>query len=388
MINLCFLKPLNSHKGNLVVPCPLHILQSCRVYSKVTERVGSTTLITLKNILEDSMFKIRSLVTALALASSVSVASAWEALPTEAPAPADNATTAAKVELGQMLYHDPRLSSTGTVSCSSCHNTMLGGEDNRPNSMGVNGQTGGRSAPTVWNSAFNTVQFWDGRAASLEAQAAGPVTNPIEMGMKSWDDVVARLQAIEGYQKAFEQAFGKDTISKENATKAIAAYERTLITPNSPYDRYVSGDKSALSAQQVRGMEKVEELGCTHCHSGPAFNGPGMFQKFPVIPNGYWEAQHHFSKDKGLAEVSKNPADEHLFKVPTLRNIALTAPYFHNGSVKTLDKAVTLMAKLQLGKDLTKEEVADIVAFLDGLTGEFPKQKMPVLPATPGSTFN
>ena len=334
------------------------------------------------------MFKIRSLVTALALASSVSVASAWETLPTKAPEPADNPTTAAKVELGQMLYHDPRLSSTGTVSCSSCHNTMLGGEDNRPNSMGVNGQTGGRSAPTVWNAAFNAVQFWDGRAPSLEAQAAGPVTNPIEMGMKSWDDVVTRLQSIDGYQKAFEQAFGKNAISKDNATKAIAAYERTLITPNSPYDRYVAGDKSALSAQQIRGMEKAAELGCSHCHSGPAFNGAGMFQKFPIVPNGYFEAQYHFSKDKGLAEVSKKQDDEHLWKVPTLRNIALTAPYFHNGSVKTLDKAVFLMGKLQLGKDLSKEEVADIVAFLNALTGEFPKQKMPVLPATPDSTFN
>ena len=147
---------------------------------------------------------------------------------------------------------------------------MLGGEDNRPNSMGVNGQTGGRSAPTVWNAAFNAVQFWDGRAASLEDQAAGPVTNPIEMGMKSWDDVVARLESIEGYQKAFDAAFGSVLISKDNATKAIAAYERTLITPNSPYDKYVSGDSSALTAQQVRGMEKMAELGCTGCHSGPA----------------------------------------------------------------------------------------------------------------------
>jgi cytochrome c peroxidase len=150
------------------------------------------------------MFKIRSLVTALTLVGSISVASAWETLPTVAPAPADNPTTQEKIELGKMLYHDPRLSSTGTVSCASCHNTMLGGEDNRPNSMGVNGQTGGRSAPTVWNSAFNAVQFWDGRAESLEAQAAGPVTNPIEMGMKSWDDVVARLKSIEGYRVAFD----------------------------------------------------------------------------------------------------------------------------------------------------------------------------------------
>ena len=334
------------------------------------------------------MFKIRALVTALALVSSISVASAWDALPTVAPAPADNPTTEEKVELGKMLYHDPRLSSTGTVSCASCHNTMLGGEDNRPNSMGVNGQTGGRSAPTVWNSAFNAVQFWDGRAASLEAQAAGPVTNAIEMGMKSWDDVVIRLKSIEGYQVAFEQAFGKDAISKDNATKAIAAYERTLITPNSPYDKYVSGDKSALSVQQIRGMAKAQELGCTGCHSGPAFNGPGMFQPFPIHSNPVYAAKYHFKDDKGLAEVTKKSDDAHFWKVPTLRNIAITAPYFHNGAVKTLDEAVTVMAKTQLDKDLAKEDVADIVAFLNSLTGEFPKQKMPVLPATPGTTFN
>jgi cytochrome c peroxidase len=334
------------------------------------------------------MFKINTLLTVAALAYSVSVANAWDALPTEAPAPADNPTTPAKVALGKMLYHDPRLSSTGTVSCSSCHNTMLGGEDNRPNSMGVNGQTGGRSAPTVWNSAFNAVQFWDGRAESLEAQAAGPVTNPIEMGMKSWDEVVARLESIEGYKKAFGDAFGGNPISKDLATKAIAAYERTLITPNSPYDKYVGGDKSALTEQQVRGMNKVAELGCAGCHSGPAFNGPGMFQKFPMHSNGMYLAKYHFNKDLGLAEVTKKSEDEHLFKVPTLRNIALTAPYFHNGAVKTLDEAVKVMGKLQLDKDLSDEEIADIVAFLNALTGEFPEQKMPTLPPTPGTTFN
>ena len=334
------------------------------------------------------MFKIRLLVSALALAGAVSTVSAAEALPTTAPAPADNPTTPEKVALGQMLYHDPRLSSTGTVSCASCHNTMLGGEDNRPNAMGVNGQTGGRSAPTVWNAAFNKVQFWDGRAASLEEQAAGPVTNPIEMGMKSWDDVVARLKTIEGYQEAFEKVFGKDSISKDNATKAIAAYERTLITPNSPYDKYVQGDESALTEQQVRGMNKAVELGCTGCHSGPAFNGPGMFHKFPVNNSGFFEAKYHFKKDKGLAEVTKKAEDENMWKVPTLRNVALTAPYFHNGSVKTLDEAVKIMAKLQLNQDLSDAEVADVVAFLNALTGEFPKQSMPTLPGTPGRTFN
>ena len=334
------------------------------------------------------MTKISSLVSTVLLIGSVSVASAWEALPNKAPAPANNPTTAEKVTLGQILYHDPRLSSTGTVSCASCHNTMLGGEDNRPNSMGVNGQTGGRSAPTVWNSAFNTVQFWDGRAASLEDQAAGPVTNPIEMGMKSWGDVVARLKSIEGYEDLFEKAFGKNSISKDNATKAIAAYERTLITPNSPYDKYVKGNKNALTDQQIKGMEKFAESGCVGCHSGPAFNGPGTYQKFPVINSGFYSAKYKINKDVGREEVTKSSADAHMWKVPTLRNIALTAPYFHNGSVKSLDVAVKMMAKLQMGQDLSKQEIADIVAFLNALTGEFPKQKMPVLPGTPGSTFN
>jgi len=334
------------------------------------------------------MLKIRILVAAITFASSVSIAQAWESLPSKAPAPADNPTTAEKVALGRMLYHDPRLSSTGTLSCASCHNTMAGGEDNRAGSIGVNGHIGGRSAPTVWNAAFNTVQFWDGRAESLEAQAAGPVTSPNEMGMKSWDEVVVRLKAIEGYQSAFTKAFGKNSVSKDNTTKAIAAYERTLITPNSPYDNYVKGDKSALTEQQIRGMEKIAELGCTSCHSGAAFNGAGTFQKFPVNDNGYFEAKYDFKKDKGLAEVTKKETDEHLWKVPTLRNIALTAPYFHNGSVKTLEKAVTIMAKLQLNKELSDEETADIVAFLNALTGQFPKQTMPELPATPGQTFN
>lgn len=332
------------------------------------------------------MFKIYSLVVAWVLAGSTSVVLA-QALPAVAPAPTDNPTTPAKVALGKMLFHDPRLSSSGTISCASCHNTMLGGEDNRGGSVGVGGQVGGRSAPTVWNAAFNKVQFWDGRAASLEEQAAGPVTNPIEMGMK-WDDVVARLKTIKGYQRAFAKAFGKDSISKDSTTKAIAAYERTLITPNSAYDKYVKGNKSAMTKQQIRGMNKVVELGCTGCHSGPAFNGPGKFQKFPINSNGSIQAQYKFKKDKGLAEVTGKKADEFFWKVPTLRNIALTAPYFHNGKVKTLRTAVKLMAKLQLGKSLSKDELSDIVAFLNALTGTFPKQSMPVLPASSGSTFN
>jgi cytochrome c peroxidase len=343
------------------------------------------------------MFKLNVLISAFALAgvSMTAAAVEWQALPSKAPEPADNPSTPAKVELGRMLYHDPRLSSSGTVSCNSCHNVMGGGEDNRGGSVGVRGQVGGRSAPTVWNSAFNSVQFWDGRAPSLEAQAKGPVTNPIEMGMKSWDDVVARLKSIPGYEQAFSAAFGSaDAITADNAAKAIAAYERTLITPNSAYDRYVNGDKNAMTAQQVKGMNTFAEVGCSSCHSGPAFNGPqlpegtGFFTKFPTYQNGYLEAQYNLSADLGRYDVTKNEADKHMYKVPTLRNVALTAPYFHNGKVKSLEDAVKVMAKLQLNKDLTPEQTGDLVAFLNSLTGEFPKQEMPRLPSYADKTFD
>jgi cytochrome c peroxidase len=343
------------------------------------------------------MFKTKLLIGTLVMAAStVAGAAEWQALPTKAPEPADNPVTPAKVELGKMLYHDPRLSANGTLSCNSCHNVMYGGEDNRSNSIGVKDQRGGRSSPTVWNSAFSSVQFWDGRAPSLEAQAKGPVTNPIEMGMKSWDDVVARLKAIPGYPEAFAAAFGgagADAVNVDNAAKAIASYERTLITPNSAYDKYVNGDKAALTEQQVRGMNAFAEVGCNTCHSGPAFNGPalpqgtGFFQKFPTNENGALEAQYDFSADMGRYAETKNEADKHLFKVPTLRNIALTAPYFHNGKVQELESAVRIMAKTQLNKDLTPAQSADIVAFLNALTGEFPKIEMPRLPAYPGKTF-
>lgn len=340
-----------------------------------------------------SQFKLTIGALALAATSMAATAVEWQALPTTAPAPADNPTTPEKVALGKMLYHEVRISANGVLSCNSCHNVMSGGEDNRGGSIGVKDQRGGRSAPTVWNAAFNSVQFWDGRAASLEAQAKGPVTNPIEMGMKSWDEVVARLKAIPGYPEAFAAAFGPDSVSADNAAKAIAAYERTLITPNSAYDKYVGGDKSALTAQQLRGMNAFAEVGCVSCHSGPAFNGPalpegtGFFQKFPTYGNGAFEAKYDFSADAGRYEVTKNEADQHLFKVPTLRNVALTAPYFHNGKVQTLEEAVKVMAKLQLNKDLSAEQTADIVAFLNGLTGEFPKIEFPRLPAYPNKTF-
>ena len=342
------------------------------------------------------MFEIKRILGALSLAAvSLSVSAIeWQALPAKAPEPAANPTTPAKVELGKMLYHDPRLSSNGVLSCNSCHNVMGAGDDNRAGSIGVKDQVGGRSAPSVYNSAFNSVQFWDGRAPSLEEQARGPVTNPGEMGMKSWDDVVARLKAMPEYNKAFAAAFsGENSVTADNAVKAIAAYERTLITPNSPYDKYVKGDKAALTEQQLRGMNTFAEVGCVGCHSGPAFNGPqlpegtGFYQKFPGNENGVLEAKYGFSNDLGRFEATKDASDKHFFKVPTLRNIALTAPYFHNGKVQTLEEAIKVMGTLQLNKDLSSEQVADIAAFLNGLTGEFPKIEMPRLPAYANKAF-
>lgn len=319
----------------------------------------------------------------------------WEALPAQAPAPATNPTTPEKVTLGKKLFFDPRLSSTGSVSCNSCHNVMLGGEDNRKGSVGINGHVGGRSAPTVWNSAFSSVQFWDGRADSLEAQAAGPVTNPIEMGMPDWKTVVSRLNDIPGYVSEFKQVFGKEAkISKDLVTKAIAAFERTLVTPNSPYDRYVRGEKTALNKKQLSGMKLFASVGCVNCHSGAAFNGPkvpagtGFYMKFPTFVEKKIVKKYNFVADKGRFEHTKKAGDKHLWKVPTLRNIALTAPYFHNGAVASLPEAVKVMAKLQLNRDLNNSESDDIAAFLSSLTGEFPKVSAPRLPANPGRTID
>lgn len=316
----------------------------------------------------------------------------WKALPDQPPIPADNPQTEAKVELGKTLFFDPRISSTGTVSCNSCHNVMEGGDDSRPNSFGVHGQQGGRGAPTVWNAAFISTQFWDGRAASLEDQAVGPVGNPIEMGMPSVDKALDRIRDIPEYQAMFKAAFKDGAINADNFAKAVAAYERTLITPDSAYDRYVKGNKKALSEAQVRGMQTFADLGCTSCHAGPNFSGPdmepgtGFFMKFPTFPGSQYDKQYNLVEDTGRHTVTGKEEDKHMWRVPTLRNIALTAPYFHNGAVKTLDEAVRVMAKTQLGKDLEKDQVADIVAFLESLSGEFPTQTMPRLPEFSGKS--
>ncbi len=333
------------------------------------------------------------LTTNLLVGSTCLSAAQWEALPETPPIPPDNPQTEAKIKLGKILYFDPRLSSTGTVSCNSCHNVMAGGDDDRPHSIGVEGNKGERNAPTVWNSAFLSVQFWDGRADSLEEQAKGPVTNPVEMGMKDWETVIKRLKTIEGYQPLFKEAFGEENpLTTDNVVKAIAAYERTLITPNSPYDRYVKDEKAALTEQQIRGMKLFAETGCNSCHYGPHFSGPqfpigkGFFMKFPTFPNTPYETQYQLTADTGRYQVTQQESDKHMWRVPTLRNIALTAPYFHNGAVPTLNEAIRVMAKTQLNKELTDEQVQDIEAFLKALTGPFPERSMPRLPEMLGNS--
>lgn len=322
-------------------------------------------------------------------------AHAMEPLPEKPPIPENNPMTPEKVQLGKQLYFDPRLSKDGTVSCNSCHNLMASGTDNRPVSVGVDAQKGGRSAPTVWNAAFLTRQFWDGRAATLEDQAKGPILNPIEMGMPDPETAVKRIKSIPGYVEQFEKIFGnKEPVTYDNIAKAIATFERTLITPNSPFDRFMKGDEKAISTSAKRGMQLVESIGCTSCHTGANFAGPsnlsmgeGFFQKFPTYPGSQYEKDYQLTADLGLYSVTKQEDDKHMWRVPTWRNVALTAPYFHNGSVATLDEAVRVMAKTQLNKNLKDKDVTDIVAFLNSLTGEFPKISMPRLPETPGQTL-
>lgn len=324
---------------------------------------------------------------------SLSAFAKMQALPKAAPAPKDNPMTKEKVELGKMLFFDPRLSKDGTISCNSCHNVMFHGGDGRPVGVGVHGQRGGRGSPTVWNSAFNSTQFWDGRAATLEDQAKGPLINDVEMGMGTHEFVIDRLKQIPGYVSAFKKAFPKDKdfITIDTMAKAIASYERTLITPNSPFDKYVQGNKKAMTPEAVKGMKLVEEIGCTSCHNGVNFSGEekigeGNFKPFPQVPGSKYDKMYDLLSDPGRYEVTKKDEDKNLWRVPTWRNVAINAPYFHNGRVVTLDEAVRVMAKTQLDQDLNDTQVQEIVAFLNALTGEFPVQTMPRLPNTANTT--
>ncbi|MCX7743234.1 MAG: cytochrome-c peroxidase [Flavobacteriales bacterium] len=294
----------------------------------------------------------------------------FQSLPDKAINP-ENPTSAAKVKLGHVLYYDVRLSKNNTISCNSCHNLSKAGVDNLPFSPGDDGSLGGRNSPTTLNAALHFKQFWDGRAKDVEEQAGMPILNPVEMAIPSQDFLVKRLSEVPIYKELFMKAFPneKNPLTYSNIQKAIAAFERELLTP-SRFDQYLKGDSRALTVQEKKGMLSFINIGCINCHSGTLLGGD-QFQKFGAyVP--YWELTGSKKIDKGLYEITKNEMDMYMFKVPSLRNVAETFPYFHDGSVKDLEQAVRIMGKAQLKYEMSDAEAQNIVAFLKSLSGEVP----------------
>lgn len=284
------------------------------------------------------------------------------------PLPALPALVAERVALGERLFRDTRLSVDYSVSCASCHRFDLGGADGRGVSIGIMGREGEINAPTVFNSGLNFVQFWDGRASTLEEQLVGPIHNPVEMG-SSWNLVMERLSQDEKIREDFKRAY-PDGLNIANVADAIASFERSLSTPDSPFDRYLRGDTQAMEARAIHGMQRFQDLGCVSCHQGVLLGG-NMYQKFGVLRD-YFAGRPSKPADLGRYNVTGREEDKHVFKVPGLRNVALTAPYFHDGSVSSLEAAVAIMGRYQLGRDLAPDDVDAIVAFLHALTGKVP----------------
>jgi cytochrome c peroxidase len=295
--------------------------------------------------------------------------------------PAANTAKAAEVKLGKMLFHDPRLSRSGVISCNTCHNIANYGVDGLPTSLGHGFVAGPRNSPTVFNAALHTRQFWDGRAKDVEEQALGPILNPKEMAMPASNAVIERIASIPEYVALFKKAYpgSKEPVSYTNVGRSVGAFERLLLTP-SRFDKFLAGNPSALTAREKRGLKRFLDIGCAGCHAGPAMGGM-VFQKFE-LPRKEGEG------DLGRYELTKDPNDKYVFKAYSLRNIARTYPYFHDGSVWDLGEAVRLMAKIQHKRELTPAETGDIVAFLGSLTGEIPRHalELPVLPASRPNT--
>lgn len=308
----------------------------------------------------------------------------FKPIPSVVPAVKNNAVTHDKVELGKMLFFEPRLSSSHLISCNTCHNLGMGGDDNLETSIGHGWQKGPRNAPTVYNAVFNVAQFWDGRAEDLKAQAKGPVQAGVEMASSS-NQVEKTLKSMPEYVEWFTKAFPgeKQPVSFDNMAKAIEAFEATLITPASRFDQYLEGNEKALNKVEKRGLSLFMDKGCVSCHSGVNIGGQGYFPfglvKKPgadILPVG----------DKGRFAVTKTAAEEYVFRAGPLRNIDLTAPYFHSGAVWDLEEAVAIMGTAQLGTELKDNEVKAIAAFLRSLTGEMPKVEYPTLPVSTANT--
>lgn len=313
---------------------------------------------------------------AIALLSITGLVSAKEPIDPISPVKEINL---GQVELGKKLFFDPRLSKSGWISCNSCHNLSLGGTDNLKTSIGHKWQQGPINSPTVLNSSMNLAQFWDGRAANLKAQAGGPIANPGEM---AFTHVLAVdvLKSIPQYVSEFKLVFGNDNINIDSVTQAISEFEETLVTPNSRFDQWLLGDKAAISDKELAGYQLFKQTGCIACHNGPAVGG-NSFQKMGLL-----KPYKTNNPAEGVSAVTGKDADRFKFKVPTLRNIELTYPYFHDGEAATLTEAVDIMGRLQVGKKFTTDENAQIVAFLKTLTGDQPSFLLPILPPSTEST--
>jgi len=315
--------------------------------------------------------------------------SAWgferfQPLPKTVQQPADNPASAEKISLGQKLFFDPDLlGADSSLSCNSCHTLATAGVDGKTVSRGQHGRDTYRSTPTLWNIGFQTVLYWDGRSPSLEAQALDHLRDPVISDNAHLGAMVQRLVDNEDYRRAFEAAFpGEDAVSANNVARALASFERSLLTPDSPFDRYIRGDKDALSTRAKRGMRLFNDSGCASCHFGVNFAGPapgpamgpgdGFYELFPNHLGSEYDTQYQLADDLGRFEATGNLWEKYMWRVPILRNIAETAPYFHNGRVKTLAEAVRVMAKTQLKLEFSEAEVQDIVAFLQSLTGKMP----------------
>ncbi|MGR3971079.1 cytochrome-c peroxidase [Shewanella sp. 1180_01] len=284
-----------------------------------------------------------------------------------------------KVELGKMLFFEPRLSKSGYISCNSCHNLSTGGVDALPTSIGHHWQEGPINSPTVLNADFMLAQFWDGRASDLKEQAAGPIANPKEMGF-THELATETIASMPAYRAHFAKVYGDDKVTIDRLTDAIATFEKTLVTPNSPFDQYLLGKQDAISVNAKAGYQLFKDKGCVSCHNGPAVGGT-MYMKMGLI-----KPFHTNNPAEGRIAVTGKEADKFVFKVPTLRNIELTYPYFHDGSVWTLEEAVNTMADIQLGQKLSDKENLEMVAFLVSLTGDQPQITLPILPPSNKNT--
>ena len=284
------------------------------------------------------------------------------------PIPLDVTVDARKAALGKALFYERRLSHNDTIACATCHDIRTGGADGLTHSIGMNAAEGAINAPTVFNSGFNFRQFWDGRAATLEAQIDGPIQNPQEMA-SSWEQIVAKLRAIPRYTKQFREIF-PDGIEPRNIKEALAEFERSLTTPNSRFDKFLRGDQSSITEAEKEGYRKFKSIGCASCHQGVNAGG-NMFATLGAMADYFGDRGHIEKADYGRFNVTGREEDRFVFKVPSLRNVALTAPYFHDGSAPTLEAAVVIMGRYQLGRQLSPGDVGEIAAFLRSLTGEY-----------------